>query len=404
MKKSIAFYIDNSKITNVNLSNPSKGNPGIGATQYLITLIASEFQKKFKEQFEVYLFTTNKGLFPDNIKTVVVINELNAVKLCKDYKIEIMISRTTTNLEFYKIANDTKQKIITWSHNRLWLDHVNILSNSEYVVSNVCVGHNQKEELRSHPVYEKTITIFNPSLMSSQIHNRKSSDLSNSVTYVGNISKERGLHVLLSIWKDVKKEVPDAKLNIIGGSNLYDRSLKTGDLGLSNRKYEKKLKKFLYTNGVKDKSIYFHGILGEEKNDIFNETKVGIINPFGYETLGLSGIEMACKGIPLVTINQNGQSEIVKNNKTGFLFENKKQFKNYIIELLKNDDLNDVFSVNSINFMRTKFSLDDILNSWLYLIESSIQKEITNRKNTIKKPKISMFYLKSIMRKILLKK
>lgn len=402
MIKKIAFFVDNSRINKIDLSDPMKGNPGIGATQFLIVLIASELQKKFEDKIEVVLFCSKDGIFPENLKTFVVNNEVEAIDACEKHSIELIIMRSSINPDFYKKIEEKKQKTIVWSHNRLWLDHVNLISKSNYILYNVCVGNNQRLELKDHSVYAKTITIFNPNILTNDNNLRKAESLNNIVTYVGNIQKNRGLHILLSVWNDIRKQVPSAELHVVGGSKLYDRSLKTGDLGLGDKKYEKILKKYIFKNNKIDQSIKFHGILGEEKNLIFDKTKVGIINPYGYETLGLSGIEMASKGIPLVTLNKHGQSEIVFHKKSGYLFKSKKQLEEYIVKLLKDNSLNDYCSKNAVEFMNEKFNLDEVLEKWFEIIELSIFSNFFEVSKNKKKYKlfVSSFYFKSMIRKI----
>ena len=43
--KKIAFYIDNSAIADIDMTDSEKGNPGIGGTEYLIYLIATLLSK-----------------------------------------------------------------------------------------------------------------------------------------------------------------------------------------------------------------------------------------------------------------------------------------------------------------------------------------------------------------------
>ena len=58
------------------------------------------------------------------------------------------------------------------------------------------------------------------------------------VTYIGSLIREKGFHVLAKAWKDVLKEVPDAKLNVIGSGKLYNRGSQLGKYGIADKEYE----------------------------------------------------------------------------------------------------------------------------------------------------------------------
>lgn len=114
--------------------------------------------------------------------------------------------------------------------------------------------------------------------------------------------------------------------------------------------------------------------LGIEKNMIFLPTVLDTKEPLKLmdvfvlpslqEGLGLSAIEAAASGLPVIASNVGGVYSIIKDEKTGFLIEprNPKILAEKIILLLKNEELRTEFSKNARAFMKEKFSLQDMVD------------------------------------------
>lgn len=361
-KRKITFFISLKSVKFTDLSKPEKGNPGIGATQFMFVLIASQLTLKYSEEMEILFLTDVDCKLPSNLEVKIVEDEFKAVSYSKKNKADLLIIRTSIEAELYSHINKIEQKVIVWSHNKIWGETVNIIASTPYVVRNICVGVRQALELVDHDIYKKTEVIFNPIMIPNQIEREIEKP---TVTYIGHIEKSRGFHILAKIWKDVLKAVPDAQLNVIGSAALYDRNTKLGSLGIATEKYEREFKKYIVSSeGELLPSVNFLGIVGQEKNMIYKKTAVGVINPIGYETLGVSGLEMAACGVPVVTVNKSGQSEIVIHNKTGFLFNNINEFRKYVIELLINTELNNNFSEEARKNVDNSYNIDGVLHQW----------------------------------------
>ena len=389
-KKKIAFYISTKSINHADLSCPENGNPGIGATQYLFIFIASQLSIRFHECMQIILITDSICKLPPYLQIIKVTDVFEAVSTAKNLDVDLLVIRTSANSSLYNYIDDKKQKVLTWSHNRIWGDTANMISESQYVVRNICVGARQALELLDDEIYKKTEVIFNPVIVNKDFKRNLEAPI---VTYIGHMDKTRGFHLLAKVWKNVLKEVPNAELYVIGSAALYDRNTNLGALGIASEKYEKKFIKYISDdNGNLLTSVHFLGIMGQEKIDIYKKTTVGVINPTGYETLGVSGLEMEACGIPIVTVNKYGQSEIVKNGVTGYLFNNTKQFKNYLVRLLVDKEINKQMGRRAKEYVDNKYNLETILDDWklefenILLEKSASQKYMRNiEKNTLEK-------------------
>ncbi|NLN48956.1 MAG: glycosyltransferase family 4 protein [Clostridiales bacterium] len=393
----IKFFISTKGIQHVDLSNPGLGNPGIGATEYLFVLLATELSKQFGGDYDIGLVVDSNMRLPSNINVTVVKDVFAAIEVSKETNTDILVIRSVIDKELYKKVDNAEQIVITWSHNKIEAPLANMLSKSNYVKRNICVGAHQAFELVGHRLFNKTEVIYNPVVTCAD---NKSALKKPIVTYIGHISKSRGLHILLKEWKKVLDQVPDAQLNIIGSAKLYNRNVTLGELGIAHPSYEKVLKRYLLDgNGNILPCIHLWGVVGQEKNEIFKETKVGVINPYGYETLGLSGLEMMSFGIPIVTINKYGQSEIVNNTQTGFLFSRKSELHKYIIQVLKDDNAYNYYSPKCEKWIHDNFSINVILRDWIRELDLVIndispkQSKITALKLS-KQEKIILIYTK----------
>lgn len=113
-------------------------------------------------------------------------------------------------------------------------------------------------------------------------------------------------------------EVPEAKLYVVGSGRLYNHEEELGSLGVASKDYENMFAKYLMHDGKLIPSVKFCGNMGIEKSEIFYRTTVGVINPNGTdETFGISALDMAACGVPVVTRAINGLFDTVKHNETG---------------------------------------------------------------------------------------
>lgn len=358
----IAFFISTKLVTNVDLTKPENGNPGIGATEYLFILIASQLDLAYRDEMDIYFMSDTYCALPRSLKHIYVKDAIESVLLSSKLGMDLLVLRAVPDANLFHYIDEKKQKVITWAHNRIWEDLANLIANCHYVMRNVCVGAHQALEFVDHGLYYKTEVIYNPIIMKGIRQRNIDRPV---VTYIGHLDKSRGFHALARIWKDIVQEVPEAKLNVIGSAALYDRNVKLGSLGIATEKYEKQIMKYCtLENGIIMPSVKFWGVMGQEKAKIFSETSVGVINPTGYETLGLSGLEMESYGIPIVTINKYGQSEIVRHGYSGYLFNKKFEFKKYIITLLKDVESNTIMGNNARNYIEERFNIDKILLQW----------------------------------------
>ncbi|MDZ7724272.1 MAG: glycosyltransferase [candidate division KSB1 bacterium] len=366
----VGFYLKNKRISQIDCRNIDRGNPGIGGTFYaMISLIY--YLNLFKTSsfvFKTYLEA--KMMLPSDINATLVdsTNELGKFILHDNIDILVVsrINELDANEELFSSISKLKCKVIIWAHTFIPPRWINYYSRNLKIVKVVCVGKEQLGLLLDHELYEKSMYIFNGVNCNDSLY-KIDNQRENVVTYIGSLSPHKGFHLLAKSWKKVLKVVPDATLNVIGTGQLYDRKTKLGKYGLAEKYYEKLFVKYILdSSGNILPSVRFLGILGVEKKDVLNKTKVGVPNPSGLtETFGYTAIELQLAGCSIVTKKCPGYLDTVYKE-SGILLDKTSpyQLANAIISLLQREGYN---SNKTVQFIKDNFSFQVITKKWFDL-------------------------------------
>ena len=149
--------------------------------------------------------------------------------------------------------------------------------------------------------------------------------------YVGRISFEKRLEVLLEAYKNLESKYDDLYLVIVGDGP---------QLGMYKKKaVSLNLKKYIFTGYVGHSHLPIVYQLG----DIF-------ISPSDTETQGLTFIEAMSQGCPVVAVKARGPADFIIHNKNGFFSKtlNPSEFEELIDQLLKNPDKLSTIKDNAI--------------------------------------------------------
>ncbi|MEM3087832.1 MAG: glycosyltransferase family 4 protein [Candidatus Bathyarchaeia archaeon] len=194
---------------------------------------------------------------------------------------------------------------------------------------------------------------------------RKNSDNANkrekgikNLLFVGRVSPEKGLHILLDAFHKVVKQFPQARLIIVGSkyqlplewlvtlsedykvynlSSFYRRCFKTRKQGLSYFLY---LQKLLFSLNISNHVTFTDFVPYKQVINYYKNADV-LVNPSFSEAFGRSLIEaMACE-VPVVATRVGGMLEIVEDGKTGILVEpgDASALAEAIIRLLSEENL-----------------------------------------------------------------
>ena len=180
--------------------------------------------------------------------------------------------------------------------------------------------------------------------------------------YLGNLSKTKGLHILLKALKIVKKDFPNIKLSL--GLDMPLNEFKSRNLEI-----KEKLKALDLTESVIPLGIIKNLPEVMARSDIFVAPFTSTYGPADYP---LSVLEAMASGLPVVATNVGGIPEIVKHEKNGLLVEpnDPLELANAISYLVDNVDERRRVGNNGAEFV--KDLSDNIVRNY-----ESIYKEIT---------------------------
>jgi len=125
----------------------------------------------------------------------------------------------------------------------------------------------------------------------------------NRILYVGRLSKEKGIDVLLKAINKIKKEIPNIKVDIVGdGPEAEHLKSLSESLNLQN-------------------TVFFSGKVEKDKvNDYYNKCTFLVLPSVCPESFSLVGIEALNIGRPVIGSNLGAIPEWLIDMKCGFLF------------------------------------------------------------------------------------
>jgi glycosyltransferase involved in cell wall biosynthesis len=391
----IAFYLSNKNLKNIDCSDVFSGNPGIGGSDYALLILACSLTLNYKD-INVTVYADQTELLPSVLKTRQIFDLPDLIQKTKEDRIHVLtlILGTFSDNMLDSFCSNEYLKIVIWASNFLSGKGLSYYSGNQQVSRIVCVGFEQLDLYRDHPVFKKMTAIY----YGVDIDNikRQSEDAipfsqrPPHVTYTGNLVPQKGFHILAKAWPQILKDCPDAVLNVIGSGRLYNRNAPLGKYGISEMTYEKAFMPYLTdATGQILPSVKFRGILGNEKNEIFKQTRVGVPNPSGRtETFGYTAIEMQSFGALITTVQCPAYMETVCPS-AGILYKKQKNPDRKLAEsVLSLLSRNENHADEVMRFLETNFSIDKVAGEWHRLFIDTV----TNKENPVMPVKANKTY------------
>jgi glycosyltransferase involved in cell wall biosynthesis len=147
------------------------------------------------------------------------------------------------------------------------------------------------------------------------------------IIFVGRISPEKGLHVLLDAFERVVAVRPDASLDIVGGESSFPREV----LALYDDPRVRALRRFSgvsyleylchrLSSSLRDR-VFFRGQLPHQAVSATLRAGAIFVQPSISEAFGMSVVEGMASGLPVVASAVGGLLEVVENGSSGILVE-----------------------------------------------------------------------------------
>lgn len=146
------------------------------------------------------------------------------------------------------------------------------------------------------------------------------------VLFVGRISPEKGLHVLIDAFARVTRAFPDAQLDIVGAQAPCPREIL---VDLADESRVRELARFYGEHSYFDqltaqidalgitRNVTFSGFLPHAESVRHFQQAWVLTNPSLSEAFGMSLVEGMAAGLPVVATRVGGMVEIVEDGRTG---------------------------------------------------------------------------------------
>ena len=376
MKRRVAFYHPDANFGNVDCTHLENGNPGIGGSEYALLLIAEKLAN-YSDDLDVFLITqSNNARLPNaegRLSRLIARDEKELFESLVENQIEILTIRYGVILPSYRSDSDFYEKsigkfqIVISNQNFIENRDIEYFSKIQSVSRLVCVGKEQMDLLIDSVIYKKMDYIFN-CLPNALIQNSRKGikpieSRPKNVVYMGSLTPAKSFDVLAKAWPKILKEEPEANLYVIGSGQVYDRTKTLGKYGIAEDSYEEKFMKYLVDeNGCIIPSVHFLGLMGQEKDEILKNSRVGVPNPTGLsETFCICGIEMQLAGCRLTSMICPGYLDTFYPE-TSIMYGSTKKLSKSVVKLLR---IQDSSMINDeIDYIDKKFNLDNVYRDW----------------------------------------
>ena len=203
------------------------------------------------------------------------------------------------------------------------------------------------------------------------------------ILYVGRVSPEKGIHVLLSAFESVIEKHPDCQLDIVGAPGLLPYSYYLGltsdlpALGLKKFYGVSLLEKIRYQILQKDtgylnllrrmigsgvaQRIHFHGAVpNEELLKLYNSSSMLVFPSVCHEPFGMPITEAMACGLPVVSTDSGGVPELIQDGQTGLLVkrDDAQSLSSAIIRLLDDEILAEKLGQSARNNVLSSITFD----------------------------------------------
>jgi glycosyltransferase involved in cell wall biosynthesis len=171
----------------------------------------------------------------------------------------------------------------------------------------------------------------------------------NRIIFIGRISPEKGLHVLLDAFKYVVERRPQSSLQIIGGPHVAPLDFVGG---VGGDPAVKKLARFYVEPGYIEQlrkqisgrlegRVFIGSEVPHDRVKSFLHSAAVLVQPSLVETFGMPVAEAMACGLPVVASQIGGLPELVVNGQTGLLVQpdHSLQLAEAILQLIQNSEL-----------------------------------------------------------------
>lgn len=177
------------------------------------------------------------------------------------------------------------------------------------------------------------------------------------ITFAGRLSRTKGVHVLLDAFAQVLRDMPEARLEILGSGHDEQAFYKQADdLGLGD-------------------AVQFLGWADKDTIDTHLSNAAVVAFPSIYpEAFGITGIEAMMRGKPVVAFNVGGVPDWLHNGETGYTVSVKDvdAYANALKKILRDPDLQKTMGQKGRVRAKEAFSAESFMLAILEIYRTSL--------------------------------
>ncbi len=177
-------------------------------------------------------------------------------------------------------------------------------------------------------------------------------------TFVGRLIYAKGVQDLISAFAKIQDTAPEVKLLIVGDGPYR--------ANLENLAHQTDCASSIFFLGQKNQ---------DEVIDVLSATDI-FVNPSYSEGLGISVMEAASVGLPIIATDVGGTREIITTDKTGILVKARDvgQLAEELCRLCANAELREKLGKNARMLAERKFNWDTITGEYIKLYTNLVEK------------------------------
>ena len=178
------------------------------------------------------------------------------------------------------------------------------------------------------------------------------------ITFVGRLIYAKGVQDLISAFSKIKDTAPEIKVLIVGDGP-----------------YRANLENLAYQTDCASSILFLGQKNQDEVIDVLSATDI-FVNPSYSEGLGISVMEAASIGLPIIATDVGGTREIITTDKTGILVKARDvgQLAEALCRLCANAELREKLGKNARILAERKFNWDKITGEYIKLYTSLVEK------------------------------
>ncbi len=181
----------------------------------------------------------------------------------------------------------------------------------------IAISKSTKGELVKLGFRRSNISIITPGVHYPVFRKKSGKYKRPTILYLGRIKKYKRLDLLIDAFPEILKKVPNARLVVAGWGTEAPQ-----------------ISDIIMKNGFR-RSVELLGPVSEREKRILLQKSWVMVNPSLHEGWGITVIEANYYGTPTVAFNVPGLSDAIKDNVTGFLCKNNKEFVEKITLLMQ---------------------------------------------------------------------